>query len=179
MSIWDTGYGSPAFLDGGFGSPDLEDSGYGSPFAFEFDAALVETPVTGTLYGEQGGYVIRVSAGGAVFTSSGAYRVDVVDDANGQISPSLLPGCHSGIMGQGSSIYAEAAGYELRFVLPRLTQGHTYSLRITSAEGAVLTVPAAVVGHWQAMCLEAEALRGALPDEVFTSKGAPPTIREV
>lgn len=179
MAIWDEGFGSPDFWDGGFGSPDLEDNGYGSPFTFEFEAALVDAPAVGTLYGEQGGYVIRVTAGGAVFTSTGAYRVDVVDDSNGQISPSLLPGCHSGILGQGSSIYAEAGGFELRFVLPRLTQGHTYSLRITSAEGDVMTVASTIVAHWQAMCLEVEALRGALPDEVFLGKGAPPTIREV
>lgn len=174
MSIWDTGYGSPDFLDGGFGSPDLEDSGYGSPFAFEFSA--VSEPLSGTLYGAEGGYLITVRSPSSVFTA-GNYRVDIVD-GNGQLYPQTRPGCYGGIPGAGTAIAPEANGYTLSFALPPLPVLETFAIRITG-DGYVLEIPGAVVTTYQPMSFEVDAIRARLPDRVFAQKGAPPTIRTV
>ncbi len=178
MSIWDTGYGSPEFLDGGYGSPGLEDSGYGSPFAFDFEATTITLPADGTLYGNEGGYLVKVTASGPVFLPSKGYRVDVVD-SDGQLYPQTRPGCHGGIEGLGTSINAEANGYTLSFALPPLPVLETFDVRITRGDGFVMTLLAAVKTTYQPMSLEVDAIRARLPNRVFSKKGAPPDIHEV
>ena len=174
MSIWDAGYGSPEYLDGGFGSPDFEDSGYGSPFSFEFSA--VSEPAAGTLYGEEGGYLITIRSPSRVFTEP-SYRVDIVNPS-GQLYPQTRPGCYGGIPGAGTEIAPEANGYSLSFALPPLPVIETYSIRI-SGGGYVLEIPGAVVVTYQPMSFEVDAIRARLPQRVFAQKGAPPPVREV
>lgn len=186
--VGDGGFGSPhGEDDDGFGSPGLDDAGFGSPFAFDLAQVTIAPPDRGVAVaplarstahaiGEEGGYLLEARSVLAVFDERDGYRVDLIDE-DGITHPDTEPGAYSAIEDQGTSCRAVAGGRVVRFASPPLDLG-VYSVRITHPAGYELTVPEAFAIWREPASLEVDAIRAALPTEVYTKKGGPPVLPE-